>query len=152
MPAHLLCTRQGNQDADRLDGNNEDDEQRTKKIREKINQRNEIKGGKAMNICVSTREDILLHKKKDGLKSKGCECFWEFDNKPAVNPGDKLFFLTCSAVRGYFIIHKAGVEGDGKFRASFYSETWTPLKEPIFQHHFQGFMYVDDNGKRWKFR
>lgn len=119
------------------------------------------------SIIIYTTQEVLEHKKKDGLK--GDYCYWTFKNKPQkLQRGDKVYFAIKGNIVGYFRIHDICgnrkevsppnyySEEKGKLISQeesldsrsenieihFFSESWKDIK-PIPTKSFQGFKYAD---------
>lgn len=92
-----------------------------------------------MDIGIYTREEVLEHKKNDGLKEDGNYCYWKFDTvSKKVKIDDKIFFASKGKWQGYFVIHGIDYTHD---ELRFYSESWQELKEKPERKPFQGFTY-----------
>ncbi|MDD3092199.1 MAG: hypothetical protein PHG80_11290 [Methanoregulaceae archaeon] len=56
------------------------------------------------DIGVYTSQEVLEHKKRDGRKSDGRECFWGLPNRANVQRRDKFWIAVRGQWRGYFIV------------------------------------------------
>lgn len=101
------------------------------------------------DIIIYTTPEILEHKKKDGLASKGRFCYWTFNKFPSRIDeldgdwnGVKLYFATSGFIRGYFTLTYMSGFNIKMNELSWHSESWEDIA-PIPIKHFQGFKYAD---------
>lgn len=120
-----------------------------------------------IEILVYTTPEVLEHKKRDGKKSEGCYCYWEFPRPPKkivdlikkkdISPVERivdfekgevrLYFATKGFIHGFFDVHILDCVRIIYGELQFYSETWTPIN-PIPQKPFQGFKYLQLKGAK----
>ena len=101
-----------------------------------------------VGILVFTSQDVLEHKRKDGLKSRYRYCFWEtarypkkFDETLSDNETEKrIYFAVNKQVRGYFVIHDVGVR-DNKHTLCFYSDSYHRIENGKILKSSQGWRY-----------
>ena len=92
-----------------------------------------------MDIIIYTQPETLEHKKgADGHQLY----FWNLPRPPRrFQEGDRIYFATAGAIRGYFIcemFHPVGEE-----MIVWDKDSWTPLEHPIPTPSFQGFKYAN---------
>ncbi len=121
------------------------------------------------DIIIYTTQEVLEHKKRDGIGKKGGYCYWTFKNKPQkLKRFDRIYFAVKGFIMGSFKIHdicgnRKGVspphyyseEKDKSISQEesldsrsenieihFFSESWKDI-EPTPTKSFQGFKYAD---------
>lgn len=121
------------------------------------------------DIIIYTTEEVLEHKKRDGIGKKGCYCYWTFKNKPQkLKRFDRVYFAVKGFIMGSFKIHDICGNREGlspphyyssekdksitqeesldsrsdNVEIHFFSESWKDIK-PIPIKSFQGFKYAD---------
>jgi len=112
-----------------------------------------------MDIIVTTPKSEIENSKREGEALTNPNDYWfrTFKFKPKCEPGDKIYFVESSFIKGYGIIFEiseisSGVkcdvtdrEWDGKFVIKY--RNWNWLDKPIPFKGFQGIRYVQGDIK-----
>ena len=101
-----------------------------------------------VGILVFTSQDVLEHKRKDGLKSRYRYCFWEtarypkrFDESFLENEKEKrIYFAVNKQVKGYFVIHDVEISCN-KYLLHFYSGSYHRIENGEILKSSQGWRY-----------
>ena len=94
------------------------------------------------DIGVSMRQDILEHKKRDGMLEDDCFCYWttrlRINNDVSV--GSRLWVASKGRWVGFFVIHDIEEDEGDYCEIRFYSDTWFDY-DGGERKPFQGFTY-----------
>lgn len=96
-----------------------------------------------VGIIVFTNEEILNHKKTDGLKEIGCYCFWKMRKIPKKKI-DKIYFAIKGQIKGYFKVFQT-IKYEKYLELRFHSESWKSIRNGKKLKPSQGWRYYKND-------